>query len=232
MAGEKILVVDDEAEISELISLYLVKDGFQVSTAENGQQAIEIAHKEKPDLIILDVLLPDIDGLEVCQVLRKYYNVPILFLSCKIKDIDKILGLTVGGDDYITKPFSPGELIARVKAHLRRHRLLQTDKKNEKSLLSFPGLIIDMESHMVLVDDYPVTLSAKEFQILALLAENPNRVFSPEQLFKNIWNTDTLGDSRTIMVHISNIRKKIEITPLTHKYIKTIKGVGYKFILD
>lgn len=229
MAGEKILVVDDEAEITELISLYLTKNGFHVVTAETGEQAIELTRTIKPDLIILDILLPGLDGIEVCQELRKDNNVPILFLSCKSEDTDKVLGLTVGGDDYITKPFSPSELLARIKAHLRRNRLLNTAHKQEKSLLTFPGLVIDLDSHVVLVNGAPVILSAKEFQLLALLAQNPNKIFSIEQLFKALWSYQSFGDTRTVMVHISNLRKKIEKDPSNPDYIHTVRGVGYKF---
>lgn len=229
MAGEKILVVDDEAEISQLITLYLAKNGFQVITAESGQKALELANNQRPDLIILDVVLPGLDGIEVCQELRRSSNLPILFLSCKCEDTDKIMGLTVGGDDYITKPFSPGELVARVKAHLRRSRLLGETKTQEKSILTYPGLVIDLTSHVVLVSNSPVILSAKEFQLLSLMAQNPNMVFSIEQLYQSLWNSHSFGDARTVMVHISNLRKKIESDPSNPKYIHTIRGAGYKF---
>jgi len=228
MAGEKILVVDDEPEISRLIDLYLTRDGFQVLVAENGLRALQLAKGHRPDLVILDIVLPDLDGLEVCRKLRREYSMPILFLSCKGEEPDKILGLSLGGDDYITKPFSPAELLARVKAHLRRNRLVSQANK-ETSLLQFPGLIIDLDSHVVLAEGTPVILSAKEFQLLALLAKSPNRVFSTDQLFHSIWDPLDLGDTRTVMVHISNLRKKIEPNPSSPVYIHTIRGAGYKF---
>lgn len=232
MAGETILIIDDELEISELLELYLKQSGFQTICTDNGQDALKLARSHNPDLIILDVLLPDLDGIEICHELRKFTNIPIIFLSCKSEDMDKILGLTVGGDDYLTKPFSPGELVARVKAHLRRNRLINGPKHQEESQLSFPGLVIDMVSHVVFVNDQPVILSAKEFKLLVLLAQNPNRVFSIEQIFQSVWNSVSFGDNRTVMVHISNLRKKVEPDPSNPQFILTIKGVGYKFNTD
>lgn len=229
MAGEKILVVDDEEEIRDLIGLYLSQNGFQVTATGNGLEAIQLAAAEKPDLIILDILLPGLDGIEVCQELRRNSSIPVLFLSCKGDEADKILGLTVGGDDYITKPFSPAELLARVKAHLRRSRLIGESDPQGKKLLKFPGLLIDLDSHVVLVEGSPVILSAKEFQILSLLARNKNRVFGLDQIFGSLWGTPDIGDTRTVMVHISNLRKKIEKDPSSPVYIQTIRGVGYRF---
>lgn len=228
MSGEKILVVDDETEIRDLITLYLIKNGFQAITAENGLQAIDLAHTQKPDLIILDILLPGLDGIEVCQILRKNNHVPILFLSCKSQDADKIQGLTVGGDDYITKPFSFGELVARVKSHLRRSHLANPIRTEENSLITYPGLVINLISHEVLVNNCPVDLAAKEFQLLALLTQNPNKIFSIDHLFQLLW--DSHGDCRTVMTHMSNLRKKIEQDPSNPKYVRTIRNVGYKFI--
>ena len=229
MAREKILIIDDEPEINELIKSYLEKEDFQTSSAYSGKQALEMIRQEKPDLIILDIMLPDIDGIELCLDLRKQSDAPILFLSCKSEELDKILALSVGGDDYVTKPFLPGELVARVKAHLRRNRLLSTPKKNN-SVIKYPGLEVNLESHEVWVNQKPVSLSAKEFEILSLLIKNPKRIFSMEQLYQMVWKTESLeGDSRTIMVYISNLRKKIEPDPANPKYIINIRGVGYKF---
>ncbi|WZL73916.1 response regulator transcription factor [Clostridiaceae bacterium 35-E11] len=229
MIREKILVVDDESEIRDLIYLYLNREGFQVLEASNGQEARELTYHERPDLIILDILLPAQDGLELCSQLRKTTDAPIIFLSCKSEDIDKILGLTVGGDDYITKPFSPRELVARVKAHLRRTHL-QFRKNEQKQILRYPGLEIYLSSHSVLVNDKPVFLTAKEFELLTFFAQNPNRVFYTDQIFEKIWKTYGLeGDTRTVMVHISNLRKKIERNPANPKYILTVRGIGYKF---
>lgn len=229
LAGEKILVVDDETEISDLIALYLSKNGYCVITAGTGKTALDLVVEHNPDLIVLDIFLPDIDGLELCQEIRKNSEKPIIFLSCKSDEADKILGLAVGGDDYVTKPFSPGELIARIKAHLRRNRILSIQKKQKSDVLEYPGLVIDFSSHNVIVNDKSLLLSSKEFDILVLLAQNPNVVFSLGQIYDSIWGVDNIGDTRTVMVHMSNLRKKIEIDPSDPKYIVTIKGVGYKF---
>lgn len=229
MASEKILVVDDEVEISNLINLYLSKNGFSVVNVYCGIDALNQVKSNNFDLIILDILLPDIDGLELCQQLRRQTNVPIIFLSCKCEDLDKILGFTVGGDDYITKPFSPGVLVARVKAHLRRDRLSNIKHNNENALIEYPGLTINASTHNVHVNDKAVTLSATEFSLLTLLAKNPNIVFSSEQLYDLIWKENNIGDTRTVMVHVSNLRKKIERDPSNPEYIITLKGVGYKF---
>jgi DNA-binding response OmpR family regulator len=173
--------------------------------------------------------MPGQDGMEVCRELRKTTTNPILFVSCKDDDIDKIVALGVGGDDYITKPFSPGELIARVKAHLRRNTMIENNKPEENPALEYPGLSIVPATHTVIVNGRQVALSAKEFKILFQLAQNPNRVFKNEQLFNMIWDADSIGDTRTVMVHISNLRKKIEEDPANPRYILTLRGVGYKF---
>ncbi|QZY56091.1 response regulator transcription factor [Crassaminicella profunda] len=229
MAKEKILIVDDELQIQELIRMYLIKEDFEVICASNGNEACLLALQEKPDLIILDILMPELDGLETCTKLRKTTDVPILFLSCKNQDIDKILGLSVGGDDYVTKPFSPSVLIARVKAHLRRNRLL-SENKVEKQFLRYPGLEIDIASHSVFVNHALISLTTKEFDLLVFLAKHPNRVFYTSQIFEKIWDDHSFEkDARTVMVHISNLRKKIEKNPTKPQYIITVRGVGYKF---
>ncbi|MCZ8522915.1 MULTISPECIES: response regulator transcription factor [Paenibacillus] len=228
MPGEKILIVDDEAEILELISLYLKKEGYEVLTSTNGPDALAIALEHRPDLVILDILLPEMDGIEVCRQLRKTSNTPILFLSCKSEDMDIILGFSIGGDDYITKPFSPGQLVARVKAHLRRSQLMEQHKE-ESQHLTFPGLEIDMLSRSVKVDGTLVPLSSKEFDLLLHLARSPGKVLSLEQLYKLTWGVDSNGDTRTLLVHISNLRKKIEGNPADPRYIHTVRGIGYKF---
>lgn len=229
MACEKILIIDDEVEICELISIYLKKNGFIPITANNGSDALNLTSLHNPDLIILDILLPDTDGLELCQELRKTTKCPIIFLSAKSSDMDKILGLTVGGDDYITKPFSPSVLVARVKAHLRRKRLSTPQVDTENTIISFPGIKIDLSSHSTYIDNKSVALSQKEFDILLLMAQNPNKVFSHGQLYDYVWGADNIGDTRTVMVHISNLRKKIEKDHANPKIIVNIKGVGYKF---
>ncbi|MGE8207508.1 response regulator transcription factor [Heyndrickxia sp. NPDC080065] len=235
MSGKRVLVVDDDSDIREVIQLYLKNNGYSVITAGDGLSAIRLVDECNPDMIILDVMLPELDGFEACQMIRKKSDVPILFLSAKEDDMDKILGLGIGGDDYMTKPFSPVVLVAKVKAHLRRNRILQ-EKKNDlaegksQKFLKFTGLSIDMDSCVVKVENSQISLSTKEYQLLCFLAMRPNHVFSVEQLFEAIWGEEALGDNRTVMVHISNLRKKIEQNPIEPKYIVTVRGLGYKFI--
>ncbi|WP_195570827.1 response regulator transcription factor [Paenibacillus sp. 1001270B_150601_E10] len=221
-----IVVVDNEIETTSILSLYLTREGYQVFTADSGITALQLIHDIRPDLIILDILLRDLDGLEVCKEVRKTSNVPIMFLSSKNKDEDIIHGLTIGADDYMTKPFSPSQLVARVKAHLRRQ---QQHPHLNHHLLSYPGLEIDRRSYTVKVDGSIISLSCKEFDLLCHLAESPNKVFKLEHLYQLIWNSDSFGDTRTLMVHISNLRKKIEKDPANPRYILTVRGVGYKF---
>jgi DNA-binding response OmpR family regulator len=229
MLGSKILIVDDEIEINQLISLYLQKEGFKVSILEHGDQVISFVQAEKPDLIILDILLPGLDGIELCRELRKFTQIPILFVSCKTDDIDIILSLEVGGDDYITKPFSPGQLVARVKANLRRKLLTAKSLEQDQQKIIFPGLEINLSTYQVFLNGKEVSLSAKEFEILVILAQHPHRVFKIDDLYQRIWGSDSFGDTRTLIVHISNLRKKVESDIANPKYILTVRGVGYKF---
>jgi DNA-binding response OmpR family regulator len=232
MAGETILIVDDDEDIREIITMYLESEGYHVITAIDGKEAIEYTYSYTPDLIILDMMIPELDGIEVCQELRKKVITPIIFLSCKSTPSDKTMGLIAGGDDYISKPFDSLELLARVKAHLRRNRMLEKNSNIEQKdgkLISYPGLIIDLSRFTVKVNGQNVLLSPKELQMLELLAKNPDKVFSNDHLYKALWGTDSFGDYRTIMVHISNLRKKIERDPKNPEFIQTIKGVGYKF---
>jgi len=230
LAGEQVLIVDDEPEISQLLGLYLTREGYGVSCANNGPEALDCIRREKIDFVILDVLLPGLDGIEVCTEIRKLTDVPIVFLSCRDEDIDKVMGLVAGGDDYITKPFSPRELVARVKAHLRRYRMVSAAKeKGRPPSLRYEGLEIDLESCEVKVRGESVYLSHKEFELLSLLAQNPDRVFSADELFEKLWKMQSFGDIRTVMVHISNLRKKIERNPAAPNYILTVRGAGYKF---
>ena len=231
VAGETILIVDDDADIQEVLTLYLENEGYQVITAADGIEAVTTALSANPDLIILDMMLPGLDGIEVCQEIRKELTTPIIFLSCKGEPLDKSIGLTAGGDDYMSKPFHSIEILARVKAHLRRNRML-TQATQKKKVLTFPDLTIDLTSLSVIANDEQVILSPKEFQLLALLAENPNTVFSSEALFQALWDLESNGDNRTVMVHISNIRKKIEQDPTKPAFIKTVKGAGYKFFVS
>jgi DNA-binding response OmpR family regulator len=228
MSGEKILVIDDETEIRNLIRAYLSREGFQIITAGHGGDIEELIRQYDPKLVLLDLLLPGEDGFEICRKIRACSEVPVLFVSCKDEDADKVIGLGIGGDDYITKPFSPAELVARVKAHLRRF-LKQEHVIIPKSQLHFIGLEIDLVGYSVKLNGEPISLSSKEFELLRLLAENPDRVFKNEQLFDMVWGMDAMGDMRTLLVHISNLRKKIEMNENNPKYIITIRGVGYKF---
>lgn len=230
MAGEKILIVDDERPINDLIRSYLVKEGFIPFSAYTGKEALDLIKSEKPDFIILDIMLPDIEGVDLCLQIRKTNNSPVLFLSCKSEEIDKIVALSVGGDDYLTKPFLPGELIARIKAHLRRQKSSGSAKDGDDDILEFPGLLINMQTREVFSDGQPISLTAKEFDILQLFIQNPKRIFSADQIFELIWKTSSLeGDSRTVMVYISNLRKKLEKNAEGSKYIVSIRGVGYTF---
>ncbi|MDD4296123.1 MAG: response regulator transcription factor [Ruminiclostridium sp.] len=233
MAEEKILLVDDDADIREIITLYLQNERYNVITAEDGSKAVSMALSEQPDLIILDMMLPVMDGIEVCQELRKSLKTPIIFLSCKSSATEKSLGLIAGGDDYMGKPFEPIELIARIKAHLRRNNMnnneLLSSSGVKASTITYAGLTIDIGNYCVTVNGEDIPLPPKELQILALLAQNPNTVISSEQLFRDLWGVESFGDYRTIMVHISNLRKKIEADPKNPEFIQTIKGVGYKF---
>lgn len=231
MAGEKVLIVDDEKPINDLIRSYIMKEGFIPFSAYNGKEALELIKSEKPDLIILDIMLPDMEGIDLCLEIRKTNNSPILFLSCKSEEIDKIIALSVGGDDYMTKPFLPGELIARIKAHLRRQKATVNSMISvQDEVYEFPGLEINMQTREVVSGGQLINLTAKEFDILQLFVENPTRIFTADQIFELIWKTNSLeGDSRTVMVYISTLRKKLEKNPDGPKYIISIRGVGYKF---
>jgi DNA-binding response OmpR family regulator len=229
MHGRQILVVDDEIEINQLISLYLTKEGFEVAILEHGNDVIPFVRTHKPELIILDILLPGINGIDLCRELRKFTQIPIIFVSCKTDDLDVILGLEVGGDDYITKPFSPSQLVARVKANLRRNLLSSPLSTNKEDKLTFTGLEINIGSHFVLLNGNEISLSTKEFDLLVIMAQHPHRVFKIDELYQRIWGSDSFGDTRTLIVHISNLRKKIESDITNPKYILTVRGIGYKF---
>lgn len=228
MSQEKILVVDDESEISEIIKDYLKAEDFQVVLAFDGEQALHKYEEFQPDLMILDIALPKMDGMEVCRIVRAQSAIPILMLSAKKSDIDKILALGLGADDYITKPFSPGELVARVKAQLRRYTRLSLNVPHSKTL-KYGDMEIDQRAYTVTVSGCQVPLSVKEFEILSFLAMHPLQVFTREQIFNHIWGFDTYGDINTVTVYIKKIREKIEADPAVPKYIKTVWGVGYKF---
>ena len=228
MAKEKILVVDDEKAINKLVCSYLTKEQFRPFPAYTGEEALDLLKKENPDLIILDIMLPDTEGTALSLDIREHSNAPIIFLSCKTQEIDKIIALSVGGDDYITKPFNSGELIARIKAHLRRERRARQAEAERNPVYECRGLEVDETARTVQMDGQPVNVTTKEFDILLTLIRSPKRVFSMDQLFELVWKEESLaGDSRTIMVYISNIRKKIEKED--QKFIYNIRGAGYKF---
>ncbi len=229
MEPEKILIIDDEKEIIDFISAYLKQEGYLVFSASCGEDALRIIKKEDISLVILDIMLPDIEGTDLCLNLRKVSDCPIIFASCKSNDIDKVIALGAGGDDYITKPFSGIEIVARVKAHLRRSRMFE-EKKSESGIISYSNISIHPDSYEVICDNRQIVLTAKEFDILLLLMRNPKRVYSANQIYELVWKEHSLdGDFRTIIVYIRNIRKKIEPDPSHPQYILTVRGVGYKF---
>lgn len=226
-----ILIVEDERNMAELEKDYLQVNGFKIDIEETGRKALRKALKIEYDMVILDIMLPDIDGFEVCKKIREKKDIPILFVSAKTDDIDKIRGLGLGADDYITKPFSPSELVARVKAHLARYdRLVGKDNK-ENDILKVRELESDKTARRVFVQGKEITLTSKEFDLLTFLAAHPNRVFSKEELFQKIWGMKSVGESATVTVHIKKIREKIEGDVGKQGYIETIWGIGYRFRL-
>lgn len=227
--AQKILVVDDEREIRNLMEIYLKNEGFCVIKASNGIEALNILDRNDICLVILDIMMPKMDGIETCIRIRKTKNMPIIMLSAKGEDMDKILGLTTGADDYITKPFNPLELIARVKSQIRRYTKLNAvyNPKIEKTI-EIDDLSINTDTHEVIVGDKIVNLTKREFDILKLLAENRGMVFSTEKIYESVWKEGFYDSYNTVMVHIRKIREKIEQNPRKPKYIKTVWGVGYK----
>ncbi len=233
MAREKILIVDDEEDIRALILAYMNKEGYKATQATCGTEALSLARSERPDLIILDVMLPDLDGLEVCRQLRSEFTMPVIFLSAKSEEFDKVLGLSLGGDDYLTKPFSPRELVARVKAILRRSNTTAQPASAESShILRFKHLVIDIRGYEVTFKQEQIVLPGKEFELFAFMALNANKVFSREQLYQSVWGADAMGDSRTVLVHIRHLREKFAPYQELADCIKTVWGIGYKFLLD
>lgn len=223
-----ILVVDDEPEIADLVSVYLRGEGFQVFSCGTGGEALEIVEREKVDLAVLDVMLPDISGLTLCAEIRRSRQFPILMLTAKTEDTDKITGLTVGADDYMTKPFSPLELVARVKAQLRRYTSYNSGDKDADATLNVNGLSINRETHQCWLYDQLVSLTPIEFDILWLLCANRGRVISAEELFETVWGEKYLDRNNTVMVHIRRLREKLGEPSGHPKFIKTVWGVGYK----
>lgn len=225
MAGKKVLVVDDDVKTVELVKLYLRRDGYRVLTAYDGVEALRLARESRPDLIVLDLMLPGIDGLQVCRTLRNESDVPIIMLTARTTDQDKLTGLELGADDYVTKPFSPRELAARVRTVLRR---LPGERGPEK--IKHNKLTVDFVKHEVHLADKPMNLTPTEFKLLSVFVKEPGRVFSRDQLIEKAFGYDFEGFNRTIDVHILNLRRKLEPGSKRPKYIKTVYGVGYKFL--
>lgn len=227
----KILIIEDEEAIADLEKDYLELNDFEVSIENTGDKGLKTALSEEFDLIILDLMLPGMDGFEICKKVREEKNVPILMVSAKKDDIDKIRGLGLGADDYLTKPFSPSELVARVKAHMARYSRLVGANNKENDIVEIRGIRIDKTARRVFVDGEEKTFTTKEFDLLTFLAQNPNHVYTKEELFREIWDMDSIGDIATVTVHIKKIREKIEADTSKPQYIETIWGVGYRFKL-
>lgn len=225
----RILIVEDEESIAELEKDYLELSNFDVQIENRGDTGLERALNEDFDLFIIDLMLPGIDGFEICKQIREHKDVPVLMVSAKKDDIDKIRGLGLGADDYITKPFSPSELVARVKAHLARYERLLGNNASQNDIIEIRGIKIDKTARRVYVNDEEKILTTKEFDLLTFLASNPNHVFTKEELFNNIWDMESVGDIATVTVHIKKIREKIEADTSKPQYIETIWGVGYRF---
>lgn len=225
----KILIVEDETAIAELEKDYLELSGFEVAIESSGDEGLARALGEEFDLIILDLMLPKVDGFEICRRIREVKNVPVIMVSAKKDDIDKIRGLGLGADDYMTKPFSPSELVARVKAHMARYERLIGSNAKENEIIEIRGIRIDKTARRVYVNGEERTFTTKEFDLLTFLAENPNHVYTKEELFQKIWDMESIGDIATVTVHIKKIREKIEVNTSKPQYIETIWGVGYRF---
>ena len=227
----RILIVEDEVAIADLEKDYLELSGFEVEIENDGKSGLERALNEDFDLFILDLMLPEVDGFEICRQIREKKNTPILMVSAKKDDIDKIRGLGLGADDYVTKPFSPSELVARVKAHLARYERLIGSNVPENDIVEIRGIRIDKTARRVWVNGEEKQFTTKEFDLLTFLAEHPNHVFTKEELFREIWDMQSIGDITTVTVHIKKIREKIELNTAKPQYIETIWGVGYRFKL-
>ena len=223
-----ILVCDDDREIVDAIEIYLSQDGYKIYKAYDGEQAIQILDKEDIHLLIMDIMMPRLDGIRATLKIREYSSIPIIILSAKSEDTDKILGLNIGADDYICKPFNPLELVARVKSNLRRYTSLGSLTGENKAIYQVGGLILNDDTKQVTVDDEPVKMTPIDYNILLLLMKNQGRVFSINQIYESIWNEDAIGADNTVAVHIRHIREKIEINPKEPRYLKVVWGVGYK----
>lgn len=226
--NEKILIVDDEEKIVDILKFHLEKNGYTTVTADNGIKGVQLAVEEDPDLILLDVMLPGMDGFDVCKTVRERKSTPIIMLTAKNDEVDKILGLELGADDYITKPFSARELLARIKANLRRSKA-STVSSGKNGVMVFDKLVIDTVHYEVRRDGKIIDLSVREFELLKYLASNPGEIFSRENLLENVWGYEFFGDVRTVDVSIRRLREKVETDPNNWKYILTKRGVGYYF---
>ncbi len=227
MTGQRILVVDDEPQVLEVLKLYLSRDGFRVNTATDGQAALTAFESHAPDLVVLDLMLPKIDGLDVFKRLRAKRAVPIIMLTAKGDELDRVLGLELGADDYIVKPFSPREVVARVKNVLRR--ATSSAEESSENALAFNGLRIDPRTREVEINNRQVELTGKEFDLLYFLAQHPGQVFTRAQLLDKVWGYQFYGDASTVTVHIRRLREKIEMNPAEPRYLATVWGIGYKF---
>ncbi|MDX8365325.1 response regulator transcription factor [Cytobacillus sp. IB215665] len=229
--SQKILVVDDESNITDVSKRYLEREGYDVLLASNGEEGITLWRSHKPDLIVLDVMMPKKDGWEVCEEIRNEDDVPIIMLTARGEEMDRLMGLTLGADDYMTKPFSPRELVLRVKAIFRRIHVgsKKSTEKSTTTTLKFDGLEIDSEMRKVVASNNNIELTVKEFDMLFLLASHPNQVFSRSQLLDKIWDIDFFGDTTTVTVHIRRLREKIEQNPSEPVFLQTVWGIGYKF---
>ncbi|USG66200.1 response regulator transcription factor [Brevibacillus ruminantium] len=230
MTNTKILVADDDPNVCEIIRLFCSKQQMDLVVANDGKQALELAEKELPDLIILDVMMPQMDGFEACREIRKKWDIPIIMLTAKDEEFDRVLGLELGADDYVTKPFSPRELLARIRAIMRRMQPREKQEEETLHVLSFDQLVIDIEKREVLAAEEKVNFRPKEFDLLVHMARSPGSVFSREQLLEQIWGFDYFGDARTIDVHIKKIRQRLQKLP--YECIHTVWGIGYKFGVD
>lgn len=227
----KVLIIEDEGAIAELEKDYLELSGFNVSIESSGDRGLKAALSEDFDIIILDLMLPIVDGFDICKSIREKKDIPIIMVSAKKEDIDKIRGLGLGADDYMTKPFSPSELVARVKAHLARYKRLVGSSARGNEIIEIRGIKIDKTARRIYVNGEEKAFTTKEFDLLTFLAENPNHVFTKEELFSRIWDMESIGDIATVTVHIKKIREKIELNTSKPQYIETIWGVGYRFKL-
>ncbi len=229
MNDKRILIVDDERPIVDILKFNLEKEGFATTVAYDGEQAINVALSVKPDLILLDLMLPKIDGFNVCKEIRKHLTCPIIMLTAKEEVVDKIIGLELGADDYMTKPFSIREVIARVKANLRKHVLPENEeeKKSSKNKIKIKDMIIDPERYIAIIGDKTIDLTIKEFELLKMLSSAPNQVFTREQILRGVWGYDFYGDARTVDVTVRRLREKIEKSTADPQYVQTKRGMGY-----